>query len=194
MILAANRPDVSLKASGALGEATMKEEVYGPILDVLADNKPKTVAQIEAALVETEIKLPAIIQAVMVLIGTGALCPVQEEKVVAKAKPHTDKLNAFFMDKSRGSTDISYLASPVIGGGVLVNRFKQLFLLAKTNGRKTPEEWAAYVWQVLSAQGQRLLKEGVTIESAEENVAELVTQAKEFASKELPVLHALGIP
>lgn len=193
VILAANRPDVSLKANGALGEATMKEEVYGPILDVLADIRPKTIAQIEVALAKTDIRLPAIIQAVMVLIGTGALCSAQEEKVAAKSKTHTDKLNAFFMDKSRGSNDVSYLASPVTGGGFTVNRFKQLFLLAKTNGKKTPEEWADYAWQVLSAQGQRLLKEGVTIESAEENVAELVLQTKEFSSKDLPILGALGI-
>ena len=129
----------------------------------------------------------------MVLIGTGALQPAQDEKSITKAKASTDKLNAYLMHSSRSSTDISFLASPVTGGGVTVNRFKQLFLLAKANGKKTPQDWAAYVWQILSAQNQRLIKDGATLESPEDNLSELTAQAKEFAEKELPILHALGI-
>ena len=193
IILMSNRPDVSLKAAGALGEASMKEEVYGPILDALADNKPKTIGQVEMLLADKAITFAALSQAVMVLIGTGALQPAQDEKSITKAKTSADKLNAYLMHSSRSSTDISYLASPVTGGGVTVNRFKQLFLLAKANGKKTPQDWAAYVWQILSTQNQRLIKDGATLESPEDNLSELTAQAKEFAEKELPILHALGI-
>ena len=42
-------------------------------------------------------------------------------------------------------------------------------------------------------QGQRLLKEGKTLETAEANLAELTTQATEFADKRLPILKALQI-
>ena len=48
-ILATHRPDISLKVSGSLGEATMSEAIYKPILDFLADHKPKTLGQIEQA-------------------------------------------------------------------------------------------------------------------------------------------------
>ncbi len=193
VLLTANRVDVSLKATGALGEATMKEEVYGPILDVLADNKPRTIGQVEMLVADKNIEFAALRQAVMVLIGTGAISPVQEEKSITKSKTPTDKLNAHLMQKARSSTDVNYLASPVTGGGVTVNRFKHLFLLAKANGKRTPEDWAAYVWQILSAQNQRLIKDGATLESPEDNLTELTTQAKEFLEKELPVLRALGI-
>ena len=54
----------------------------------------------------------------------------QDEALTPKAKKHTDKLNAVLMDKARSSADIPNLASPVTGGGVMVNRFQQLFLLA----------------------------------------------------------------
>jgi SAM-dependent methyltransferase len=193
VILTANRPDVSLKATGALGEATLKEEVYGPILDALADNKPKTIGQVETLVADKGINFAALTQAAMVLIGTGALSPAQEDKTIAKARTATDKLNAHLMQKARSSTDISFLASPVTGGGVTVGRFKQLFLLAKASGRKTPEDWATHVWQILSAQNQRLIKDGATLESPEDNLAELTAQARQFAAKELPILHALGI-
>ena len=46
VVLVAHRPDVSLKVGGALGEATMSEEVYAPILDLLADHKIKSLGEI----------------------------------------------------------------------------------------------------------------------------------------------------
>jgi len=97
------------------------------------------------------------------------------------------------MNKARSSGDISYLASPVAGEGITVGRFQQLFLLARSQGKKQPAEWAEFVWQVLASQGQRLLKEGKALETAEENLAELTAQATTFAEKQLPILKALGI-
>ena len=46
---------------------------------------------------------------------------------------------------------------------------------------------------MISRQGQRLVKDGKTIESAAENLEELTAQAKLFAEKQLPILKALGI-
>jgi len=50
ILLAQPRADVGLKVTGSLGEATLQEAVYGPILDQLADHKPKTLGQLEQAL------------------------------------------------------------------------------------------------------------------------------------------------
>lgn len=193
VILVQPRADVSLKVAGAIGEATLQEAVYNPILDVLADHKPRTLGQIEQAVKEKGVAFAQVTQAVMVLTGAGQLAAVQDEAVVSKAKKHTDKLNAHLIDKARGSSDISYLASPVTGGGVTVGRFQQLFLLAMSRGKKQPAEWAQVAWQILAAQGQKIVKEGKTLETAEENIAELTAQATAFAEKQLPVLKALQI-
>lgn len=132
-------------------------------------------------------------EAVLVLTGEGSLYAVQDDALIAKAKRQTDKLNAYLIDKSRGSSDISYLASPVTGGGITVNRFQQLFLFAKSQGKKQPGEWAQYVWQVLASQGQKIIKEGKTLETTEENLAELQEQAQSFHDKQMPIMKALGI-
>lgn len=192
LILMTPRADVSLKVTGSLGEANMSDTVYNPILDILADNKPKTVAQIEQAVKESVVTTQ-VLQAMMVLVGKGDVAAVQEEKVISKFKAHSEKLNLHLMHKARGNSDINYLASPVTGGGVTANRFQQLFLLAKKQGKKTPEEWAAFVWQILNAQGQKLIREGKTLETAEENQAEITAQAKEFNEKRLPVFKILQI-
>jgi SAM-dependent methyltransferase len=193
IVLAQPRMDVSLKVTGLLGEAAMKEEIYGPILDTLSNYQPKTLGQIEQAVKEKGISIALVLQAVMILTGSGVLLAVQDEVTTQKARKHTDKLNAFLMNKARSSGDISYLASPVTGGGITTGRFQQLFLLAKSQGKKQPAEWAQFVWQVLNQQGQRIVKEGKALETPEENLAELTAQANTFAEKQLPILKALGL-
>ncbi len=193
IILSTPRTDVSLKLTGSLGEATMSEAVYNPILDLLADHKTKTLRQIESGAAVNGISFAQVLQAVLALCGAGHLSPVQDDAVIAKAKKGTEKVNAYLMDKARGSGEISYLASPVTGGGVIVSRFAQLFLLAQSHGKKRPDEWARAAWDVLAMQGQRLVREGQAIESAEDNLAELTAQATAFAEKQLPILKALQI-
>ncbi len=193
-MLITHRSDVSLKVTGALGEATLQESVYNPILDVMADHKPKTLAQMERAVTDKGVvTFGQLVQAAMVLSGAGHLAAVQDEAVIAKAKKHTDKLNAHLIQKARSSGDITFLASPVTGGGVTVGRFQQLFLLAIARGKKQPAEWAQLVWQILVNQGQKIVKEGKMLESPEENIAELTAQAQSFADKQLPILKALQI-
>lgn len=193
VILITHRPDVPLKVTGSLGDVPMLEGVYGPILDTLADYKPKTIAQIEQAVKDKGIVFAQLMEAIMILTGGGHVAAVQGDTAIQMARKSCDKLNAHLISKSRGSADISYLASPVIGGGIGVGRLPQLFLLAMSQGKKLPADLAAFVWQILFAQGQRILKDRKPIEAAEENLTELTTQATDFVAKQLPILKALQI-
>ena len=193
VVLTTQRADVELKFKGSLGEASSNGVVYNPILDALADHKPKSLGQLEAELKDKNVNLANIRDAVLVLIGGGYLNPAQDDAVVAKLKKQTDALNNHLIKKSLGSSEYSYLASPVTGGGIAVNRFQQIFLHALSQGKKQPAEWAQTAWNVLQVQGQKLVKEGKTMETAEENLAELNAQAQTFAEKKLPVFKALKI-
>jgi SAM-dependent methyltransferase len=197
ILLAQPRGEVSLKVTGSQGEVSLQEAVYGPILDQLADHQPRTLGQLEQAVGQTEagraITFSQILQAAMVLSATGALFPAQDDPAIQKARKHTDKLNAYLMTRARGSNELTYLASPVTGGGIAVPPFHQLFLLARQHGQKNPRDWAQFVWNLLEGQGRRLLREGKTIETAEGNVAELTAQAEAFADRQLPVLKALQV-
>lgn len=193
VILTSHRRDVALKVVGSIGEATLSEGIYSPILDALADHKPKTLGQLELAVKGKEIVFAQLTQAILILAGAGHVYAVQDDAAITKVKKRTDKLNAHLLQKARSSGDITYLASPVTGGGVTVSRFPQLFLLAIHQGKKHPTEWAQFAWQLLTAQGQRILKDGKTLDAAEDNLAELTSQAEAFAQKQLPILKALQI-
>jgi hypothetical protein len=187
------RPEVSLKVSGSLGEATLTESIYAPVLDLMSDFKIRTLAQMEQLVKDKGINFGQLSQAVLVLCGSSKLSAVQDDTAVSKAKKHTAKLNTHLMLKARSSNDITYLASPVTGGGVMVGRFQQLFMMALEQGKKKPEEWAQFTWQILAAQGQKIVKEGKALETPDENLAELTTQAHDFATKQLPIMKALQV-
>jgi len=193
VILVVPPSDVSFKVRGALGEATLNESIYRPLLEFMSDYKIKTIGQIEQALKARGLTFDQVVEAVMVLVGTGTLALAQEESVIAKAKKHTDRLNLYLCQQARVRSEIIFLASPVTGGGIPVNRFQQLFLLARNQGYKTPSEWAEFVWKILEAQGSRIIKEGKVLETPEENLRELNSQAESFSEKTLPILKALQI-
>ena len=193
VILANVRDTVELKVGGARGEATLNENVYTPILNLLANHKPLSLGQIEDAVKDKGLVFAQVLQAVMILVGKGDLALVQDDEVMAKAKRTTDKLNLHLMSKCRESNEFGYLASPVTGGALTINRFQQLFLLARSQGKKQPQEWAQFVWQHLVALNQRLTKDGQPLQSAEDNLAELTQQANTFAEKQLPILKALQV-
>jgi hypothetical protein len=71
--------------------------------------------------------------------------------------------------------------------------FSSCFLLARQQGHSQPADWAHFVWGILAAQGQRLVKDGLTLETEADNLPEITAQATEFANKQLPILRALRV-
>jgi len=193
VILMHPRSKISLKVAGSLGEATLQEAVYVPLLDQLADHGIKDLAQLETALRADGINMSQLLQAVLVLCGAGILGLVQDDTAIARVKQQTEQLNRHLMLKARSNSALTFLACPLTGGGQIVGRIHQLFLLARQQGLQAPSEWAQWAWNVLASQGQQLLKEGKALGSAEDNLTELIDQAEQFADQELPVLIALQI-
>lgn len=197
VILCQSRDDVILKISSNVGEVTLQEAVYFPILDLMSDYKVRSLGQIEQAL-KGKVNFAQIIQAVTILAGTGAFNPVQDEEVITKAKKQTDRLNKYLIQKARGSNDVSYLGSPVIGGGYPLNRFQQLFIgsIINNSSKKSNEDlsqWVKDVWSVLQMLGQKINKNGKILETEEENIEEITRQAENFSKKTLPIVRALQI-
>jgi hypothetical protein len=192
-ILTTHRPDVPLKIMGAMGEGNLNEPIYGPILDALADHKPCELGQLEKNLRGKGINFVQLFQAMIALVGSSHLARVQDEAIIDQARPQTKKLNTQLMEHAKSGGDVIHLASPVTGGGIVIDRFQQLFLLARREGLQRPDEWAAFAWRILAEQEQKILKDGKTLQTPEENLAEMNVQAKEFAEKRLMVMEGAGI-
>lgn len=197
LVLATTRADVPATIKGPVGEASLQPAVYGPILDLMADNKPRTLGEMEQALASQALAEPIsfaqLLQAVFMLSSNGTFQAAQSDEAIAAARSAAHRLNAHLCAKARGSAETPYLASPVTGGGVQVPRFNQMFLASYQQGRRTAPEMAADVWQVLSGQGEVIVKDGKALETPEANLAELEAQAQGFLGKQLPFLVNLQV-
>ena len=191
VVLACHRSDTPSTIWGT--RFKLHEATYTPVLDVLADHRPRSLAEIGEVVQKAGIGAAQGVQNAIVLASGGYLQPAQDERRTEEAAASTARLNAQLIDKARGSADTTWLASPVTGGGVAVPRLQQLFLLAGRNACEAPVDRAAFVWSILGGQGGHLIKDGRTIEGDEDNLAELTAQAQSFAEKTAPVLKALGI-
>ena len=193
VVLMVPRSAVPLKVGGALGQASMNPAVYEPILQYLSDQKAHRIAEVEQEVAAAGVTFAQVIEAVMTLAGTGHLAPAQTESEVRAAAAPAAALNEALCRQARGSSEISVLASPLIGGAVAVNRFSQLFLHARNQGHAEPVQWAREVQSILEAQGQKLLRDGVALDPGEPTLALLTEQAAQFAENDLVVLQGLGV-
>ncbi len=192
LILATAKQDVSLEITGPIGKSNMAPEIYNPILTFLSDHKIHTIGEIETHVSPAGVKINQILQAITILAGSGHIHLATEE-VCTRMREQTINLNARLIQKSIHSDDIAYLASPVTGGGIPVSRFEQLFLIAIGKGKPDPDDWAQYCWDILNSQGQKILKDGKALATADENLRELKLRAKTFIEKQLPILRSLEI-
>jgi len=178
---------------GLAGEATLQPEIYGPILEALSAKAyaPKTLRQLLVAV--APMTYDDVQQAVNVLVGMGAVAPCQEEAAEKQVQERCNALNLQLCKRSLFSNQIQTLASPVTGGGVLVSRFAQLFLVGLRSGKKQPAELAQLAWSILTEQNEVLVKDDKPLTTSEENIAELTEQAKAFVGKTLVILKSLKI-
>ncbi len=194
VVLCVDREGLQVKVSGALGEATLNDAIYEPLLDSLAGNKVRTIAEVESELSNNgNIGLSEILECMLILIGKGYVATAQDESVSSAVRKRTDPLNLHILNKTKLGQEIVHLASPVLGGGFPVTQLQQHFLLAYKEGEKTEKGLADKTWEYLSALGQKLQLGEKILDSVEDNKAKLLTDAKVFLDRELPILKALKI-
>jgi SAM-dependent methyltransferase len=193
VILCTPHDEVPLTLDSPLGSTSLSQRIYQPLLELLADFRPRTLGEIEQELRKHDIRLGQVHQAAMVLMHKGALGLAQDDEAIARCRPRTDSLNRLLLEQARSSTDVTCLASPVLGAGVSISRVNQLLLLARSSGLREPREWAQSVDQLLKSQGQRLLKDGEPVTDPVAMLQQLNEQADAFQHKQLPLLIALGI-
>lgn len=184
---------VKFKVAGPLGEASLHEDVYRPIIEALADLQPRSLGEIEQIVAPRGITIGRVIEAVTILAGAGSLHPAQAQDAIEQARPATARLNTRLCELARYAEDVNCLASPVTGGAFQVGRIEQLFLLARSRGQGASDDWAAFAAAALEAQGHRIAREGKLLESEQQQRDALQALAREFEEKRLPLMLALGV-
>lgn len=183
---------VPMEFSTSVVKLNLSEEIYRPLLEFLAEDNFRPKNLVEYA-VRNQQPPPTILEAIKVLVTMGNVMPCQSDAASKLVKKSCERLNAYICERARYVEGINFLASPLTGLGVNVNRFQQLFLAQYKRGEKSVDRLTNFVWETLARQGQKIIYQGKTLETPEENIAHIKTLAENFLSQELTIFKVLGL-
>lgn len=180
--------EVKLTISAGVGQVALHEPTYTPLLRMLAEG---------SASVETMLRSPEIaqigqarvVQALSVMTAVGYLAPCLPVEGLSDRRVRTDAFNKAVMELAESNADLGYLASPLTGSGINLDRISLLLLSGLLRGADP----VTFAWSALKLIGQRLLKDGKAIETDDGNIAELKARFADFEAKQLPLLRKLEI-
>ncbi|MBD0267210.1 MAG: methyltransferase regulatory domain-containing protein [Cyanobacteria bacterium Co-bin8] len=180
--------NIPFKFQSPLGEVALQADIYRPLIDALSE-KPTTLGQLTQHSGLKQLSLERLLEALMVLVGANWAAPTLPEADLAQRRQSTERFNRAVLEQSQYSADLQFLASPLIGSGVGLDRIDQLILL----GLIRKQEAAAFAWQILSAQKQTLVKDGQPLKTPEENLQELRHKETVLVQQRLPLLKQLQV-
>ena len=185
--------DVPLKFATGTAEVNLSEEIYRPLLEFLQEDnfRPKTFTEYLQR--HPEKKVGELFEAATFLVGGNRIMPCQSDATVKRVKKSCERLNAYICERSKVDESINFLASPLIGGGVNLNRVQQIFLATYKGGERSADGLVKSAWDMMQRQGQRLVLNGEKVDDIDKNLAHLKSLAERFLSKELPVFKALQL-
>jgi hypothetical protein len=181
--------EAPLKAPGGRGEVNLKADLFRAIPEAMGDHKPVSGRELLDRVRDKNLTWRAVQDALLVMASTGTVSLVQPNSAVRDPSA----FNAHLIGLARSRDSYSYLASPVTGGGVPVNRLHQLMLAARAEGAVSPMAQAQSVQAMLAAHGERVAvnQDGRPGEPQEELA--VLTRSAEALAKDLPILEALGV-
>lgn len=192
-VLVTVRDEITFTVSGALGEAVLPEEVYGPIADALAadDYRPKALPEIVATAGLSSMRTIDAVSALTVLVGMEVLRPARRPSADEMAQCRA--YNAHVLERAVTGPALKQLAAPAVGGGLTCPRPAQLFLRTWLAGGRDAGTLAAETWAAFQTTGERAVKNDREMTTPEENLAVLAEMAERFIQVVLPLYRALGV-
>ncbi|MEJ1117259.1 class I SAM-dependent methyltransferase [Phyllobacterium sp. CCNWLW109] len=185
--------DIPKKIPCGPGEVELPAEKYDPVIEAMSDDgyRLKRVDELLRHPKLQDFEPKDVVEVLTVLTGAGFMSPAQQPS--GKAIEQCRALNRHILDRALVSMDMHHMASPVTAGGIAVSHMTQLFIRALSEGKRSPDAVANYVWDFLDSIGERLLKDGNRIESKNENLKQIGISISKFLKFDRPLLEALQI-
>lgn len=179
--------EIDLTFDTALGTIQLRPDMYKPVIEVL-DRGPMTVRELVASPPAAKLEWGGLTDAIKVLVGRGDLQPALPAEDEAERTASAHAFNAAVTALAKDSDDLGYLASPVTGGGVRVDRLTQLHLQAKRDGGDPVEALAA-----LAERGGGIVDRNDNKLAPEEARVALEDRVAGMERRTIPLLERLGI-
>lgn len=174
-----------------LGEASLRREIYEPLMKVLvaADCSRVSLQQIEADPALSNFSAEQLWEALLVLVAAGSIAPCPMKPPGIEELENARAFNRMLVARAVHADESGALATPVIGAGLPVSRFDMLFLHAHICGMDSA---SAFINDLLVADGRRLLVDGKPLSDDAAQLALLDDMQLRFRAEMLPKLERLG--
>lgn len=194
-ILMAPASEVKYTMGTRLGEARLMESIYRPIVELMADLKVRTFAEILAELNKDQVTIARqnLLEALLTLSNNGTISPaVKPEQVDPAVAARCHQLNHALVEQN-ALPQLRFLASPVLQGAFSLNDIVRVLLQFKL---KEPEisrdDLAQKLFGLILDPGKTLNKDGKQITERKEQEDILNGQIDTFLSHTLPLIKAIG--
>lgn len=187
-----SRNNFDMQVKGNRGEASLTEEVYTPIINILEKNDKISIGDLANSL-KGKLNEGQILEATAILMSKNSITVAADDNISRLSNENVQSLNNFLTNEAITKDEIKILVSPVTLSGIPVTRFEKLFILALFQNCRNADEIAKFAWKILEPQGQRIVKEGKTLEAVAENVQFLNSHAQDFLKDTLPKLKKLKV-
>ncbi|HEV3372638.1 MAG TPA: class I SAM-dependent methyltransferase [Xanthobacteraceae bacterium] len=178
--------DFDMTFDTPIGKLQLRPDVHAPLIERLRKG-PVTLREAIDGLPQPAANWGSIADAIKVLVGRGDLQPALPAGGDAARAASVRAFNAAVLERAMDRAEFGYLASPVTGGAVRVDRVAQLYLFARQRGMADPAQMLATLAQDGPPTG------GGTAPSAETARAFAQSETARIEADVLPVLEKLGI-
>jgi len=179
--------DVKFEFEIPIGKLTADQAVYGPVLEALAGG-PRSYGDLARLPPFTEDDQGLLTKVVGLLIAAGAIHPLAKG-----AGEGGQGFNRFLLQGVTPRDAPVYLAAPAIGAGVRAEFVELIGLSAAADKGVDRKAAARRSWDVMSACGARLTKDGRTLADQAAHEAEMARLLEAFEIEKLPIYRRLGV-
>jgi SAM-dependent methyltransferase len=170
-----------------LGKLQLRPDIHGPLIELLRKG-PTTLREAVERLPKPAPNWGSITDVIKVLVGRGDLQPALPAVGDAARAASVRAFNSAVLARVMDSAEFSYLASPVTGGGVGVDRLTQLYLFTQQRAQADPADMLATLalGAVTADGGEAQSKTAAARDFAQKQITRIETEM-------VPMLRKLGI-
>ncbi len=192
--LSTHQENVNYEINNSISKLQLKEDFYKPVVEFIAsdDYKPKSIATIAEAF--PDMQQSVLMEVIHVLFAANILHKATDiEKISPECRTTSQRFNKQICERTT-KHGIAYrtLASPVIGGGVMVTTVEIFFLMAIHEGHTEEADYVQWTYDTMQERGMKMRNENKPM-TEEETMNSLKESGENFAKHRLHFLRALGV-
>lgn len=181
---------IKYQFTAGINNVTLQPQIYEPLVELL-DKYPGAMTFNQLAAQTSKIKMsPSALKEALTVLASMDYIGIHGGQ-----SPATENIQSFnqkAIKLAETTTKIPYLAAGHAGTAVQMDIVEQLALKSVAQGKAAPQTVQS-IWTVLKSNNARLLKDGVILQTDQENITELESLVAKFYHEKLPRLQALGV-